>query len=78
MDRPKQVWLADLRISQCGGAFLYLVALMDWATHKVLAWRVSNAMDVAFFVEALQEALARFGRPKIFNTDQGSQLPRPT
>jgi putative transposase len=54
--------------------FLYLVAVMDWATRKVLAWRVSNTMDVAFCVEALREALARFGRPEIFNTDQGSQF----
>jgi len=54
--------------------FLYLVAVMDWATRKVLAWRVSNTMDVVFCIEALREALARFGRPKIFNTDQGSQF----
>jgi putative transposase len=47
---------------------------MDWATRKVMAWRVSNTMDVAFCVEALQEALTRFGRPEIFNTDQGSQF----
>jgi transposase InsO family protein len=52
---------------------LYLVAVMDWATRKVLAWRVSNTMDVEFCIEALEEALARFGRPEIFNTDQGSQ-----
>ncbi len=54
--------------------FLYLVAVMDWATRKVLSWRVSNTMDVEFCREALQEALARFGRPEIFNTDQGSQF----
>src|SRR4051795_3731537 len=54
--------------------FLYLVAVMDWATRKVLAWRVSNTMDVGFCVEAVQEALARFGCPEIFNTDQGSQF----
>jgi len=54
--------------------FLYLVAVMDWATRKVLSWRVSNTMDVEFCIEALQEALARFGRPEIFNTDQGSQF----
>ena len=57
--------------------FLYLVAVMDWATRKVLAWRVSNTMDVAFCIEALEEALARFGRPEIFNTDQGSQFTSP-
>ena len=54
--------------------FLYLVAVMDWATRKVLSWRVSNTMDVEFCIEALEEALARFGKPEIFNTDQGSQF----
>ena len=54
--------------------FLYLVAVMDWATRKVLAWRLSNTMDAGFCVAALEEALARFGRPEIFNTDQGSQF----
>ena len=54
--------------------FLYLAAVMDWAMRKVLSWRVSNTMDVAFCIEALREALARFGRPEIFNTDQGSQF----
>jgi putative transposase len=57
--------------------FLYLVAVMDWATRKVLAWRVSNTMDVEFCLEALEEALGRFGRPEIFNTDQGSQFTSP-
>ena len=52
--------------------FLYLVAIMDWAMRKVLAWRLSNTMDVGFCVMALEEALARFGTPDIFNTDQGS------
>jgi putative transposase len=54
--------------------FLYLVAIMDWASRAVLAWRLSNTMDVGFCVTALEEALARFGRPEIFNTDQGSQF----
>lgn len=54
--------------------FLYLVAIMDWATRKVLAWRLSNTMDAGFCVAALEEALARFGKPEIFNTDQGSQF----
>jgi transposase InsO family protein len=53
--------------------FLYLVAVMDWSTRKVLSWRVSNTMDVGFCIEALEEALARYGRPDIFNSDQGSQ-----
>ncbi len=54
--------------------FLYLVAVMDWATRKVLSWRVSNTMDVEFCIAALEEALARFGHPEIFNSDQGSQF----
>src|SRR4051795_4493718 len=57
--------------------FLYLVAVMDWATRKVLSWRVSNTMDAEFCVAALEEALARFGLPEIFNTDQGSQFTSP-
>src|SRR3954467_7238557 len=57
--------------------FLYLVAVMDWATRKVLSWQVSNTMDADFCIEALEEALARFGRPEIFNTDQGSQFTSP-
>ena len=74
VDRPNQVWCADITYIPMRRGFLYLVAVMDWATRKVLAWRVSNTMDVTFCVEALQEALARFGRPEIFNTDQGSQF----
>jgi len=54
--------------------FLYLVAIMDWFSRKVLAWRLSNTMDADFCVTALEEAIARFGRPEIFNTDQGSQF----
>jgi putative transposase len=54
--------------------FLYLVAIMDWASRSVLAWRLSNSMDPSFCVEALEEAIARYGKPEIFNTDQGSQF----
>lgn len=57
--------------------FLYLIAIMDWTTRKVLAWRLSNTMDADFCVEALKEALARHGKPEIFNTDQGSQFTTP-
>jgi putative transposase len=57
-----------------GRSFLYLVAVMDWASRAVLAWRLSNTMDSSFCVAALEEALSRFGRPEIFNTDQGSQF----
>ena len=74
VNRPNQVWCADITYIPLRRGFLYLVAVMDWATRKVLAWRVSNTMDVAFCVEALQDALAQFGRPEIFNTDQGSQF----
>jgi putative transposase len=74
IDRPNQVWCADLTYIPMRRGFLYLVAIMDWATRKVLSWRVSNTMDVAFCLEALEKALARFGRPEIFNSDQGSQF----
>jgi putative transposase len=57
--------------------FLYLAAVMDWATRRVLSWRVSNTMDVEFCIEALEEALAQHGRPGVFNTDQGSQFTSP-
>ena len=67
--RPNQVWCADITYMPMRRGFLYLVAVMDWATRKVLAWRLSNTMDAQFCVEALKEALARFGKPEIFNTD---------
>ena len=72
--RPNHVWCADITYIpvQCG--FLYLVAIMDWATPHVLAWRLSNTMDATFCVEALREALSRYGKPEMFNTDQGSQF----
>ena len=74
VERPNQVWAADITYIPIGRGFLYLVAVMDWASRAVLAWRLSNTMDVSFCVSALEEALARFGRPEIFNTDQGSQF----
>jgi putative transposase len=74
IDRPNQVWCADITYIPVQRGFLYLVAIMDWATRHVLAWRLSNTMDAGFCVEALKEALARYGRPDIFNTDQGSQF----
>ena len=75
--RSNQVWCTDITYIPMRRGFLYLVAVMDWATRKVLSWRVSNTMDVEFCVAALEEALARFGRPEIFNTDQGSQFTSP-
>jgi putative transposase len=74
IDRPNQVWAADITYVPIGRGFLYLVAVIDWASRAVLAWRLSNTMDVSFCLAALEEALARFGKPEIFNTDQGSQF----
>ena len=74
IERPNQVWAADITYIAIGRGFLYLVAVIDWASRAVLAWRLSNTMDVSFCVSALEEAMARFGRPEIFNTDQGSQF----
>lgn len=74
IERPNQVRCADVTYLPMRRGFLYLVAIMDWATRKVLAWRLSNTMDAAFCVEALEDAMARFGKPDIFNTDQGSQF----
>jgi len=74
IDRPNQVWCADITYIPVQRGVLFLVAIMDWATRHVLAWRLSNTMDARFCVEALEEALARYGRPEIFNTDQGSQF----
>ena len=74
IDRPNQVWCSDITYIPVNGGFLYLVAVLDWATRKVLSWRLSNTMDARFCVEALQEAITRFGTPEIFNTDQGSQF----
>lgn len=72
--RANHVWAADITYLPMARGFCYLVAIMDWASRKVLAWRLSNTMDASFCVEALQEALARYGTPGIFNTDQGSQF----
>src|SRR3954462_274561 len=77
IERPNQVWCADITYIPMRRGFLYLVAVMDWPTRKVLSWRVSNTMDADFCIEALEEALERFGKPEIFNTDQGSQFTSP-
>ncbi len=74
IERPNQVWATDITYLPIGSGFLYLVAIMDWASRAVLAWRLSNTMDVSFCISALEEALARFGKPDIFNSDQGSQF----
>lgn len=77
IDRPNQVWCADITYLPMRRGFLYLVAIMDWATRKILAWRVSNTLHADFCIEALEEALARHGPPGIFNTDQGGQFTSP-
>jgi putative transposase len=74
IERADHVWCADITYIPVKRGFFYLVAIMDWATRHVLAWRLSNTLDADFCVAALKEALARYGRPKIFNTDQGSQF----
>ena len=74
VDRADHVWCADITYIPVRRGFLYLVAIMDWATRHVLAWRLSNTMDAGFCVEALRDAMARYGKPAIFNTDQGSQF----
>jgi putative transposase len=71
---PNQVWCADVTYIPMRRGFLYLVAVMDWHSRKVLSWRLSNTLDADFCVAALEEAIAKFGRPSIFNTDQGSQF----
>ena len=73
IERVNQVWAADITYIPMARGFLYLVAIMDWVSRFVLAWRLSNTLDAAFCVEALEAALA-IGRPDIFNTDQGSQF----
>jgi putative transposase len=77
IDRPNQVWCADITYIPMRRGFLYLVAITDWVSRKVLAWRLSNTTDTEFCIETLEEALARYGKPEIFNTDQGSQFTSP-
>ena len=74
VERPNQVWCADITYLPMRRGFLYLVAIMDWHTRKVLAWRISNTLEAGFCVEALNEAIHKFGPPEIMNTDQGSQF----
>src|SRR5947209_14881005 len=69
-----QVWCSDVTYIPMAKGFLYLVVIMDWVSRAVLAWRVSNTLGADFCVEALEEALSHYGRPEIFNTDQGSQF----
>jgi len=72
--RPNQVWSTDITYIRLLHGFVYLVAIIDWYSRKVLAWRLSNTMDAGFCVDCLEEAIKNFGVPEIFNTDQGSQF----
>ncbi len=74
IDRPNQVWAMDITYVPMARGFVYLAAVVDWFSRRVLSWRVSITMEAAFCVEALEEALAHHGKPEIFNTDQGSQF----
>jgi putative transposase len=71
---PNQVWCADITYLPMAKGHMYLVAVMDWYSRKVLSWRISNTMEEAFCIDALREAIAKYGKPLIFNTDQGSQF----
>ena len=74
IDRPNQVWATDITYIPMARGFVYLAAVMDWFTRRILAWRLSNTMEASFCIDAVEEALAKHGCPQIFNTDQGSQF----
>ena len=73
IDQANQVWASDITYLPMGNGFIYLTVVMDWYSRKVLSWRLSNSLDSSFCVDALEEAIHRYGKPEIFNTDQGSQ-----
>ncbi len=74
VDRPNQAWAMDITYVPMARGFVYLAAVVDWYSRRVLAWRLSITMEAGFCIEALEDALARHGKPDIFNTDQGSQF----
>ena len=74
VDHPNQVWAMDITYIPMARGFVYLTAVVDWFSRRVLAWRLSITMEASFCIEAVEEALVRYGRPEIFNTDQGSQF----
>lgn len=74
IDRSNQAWASDITYIPMAKGFLYLVAIIDWHSRKILSWHLSNSLDMSFCIEALQEALARYPKPEIFNSDQGSQF----
>ena len=74
INRPNQVWATDITYLPMAKGFAYLTVILDWHSRRVLSWRASNTMDNSFCLDALEEAIARYGTPEIFNTDQGSQF----
>lgn len=74
INRPNQTWVTDITFTPMAKGFVYLVAVLDWYSRRVLSWRVSTTMDTSFCIEALEEAIEQYGCPEIFNTDQGSQF----
>jgi putative transposase len=74
IDRANQVWAVDITYIPLSKGFVYLAAIMDWASRKVLSWRLSNTLDTSFCLDALEEAIEQFGGPEIFNSDQGCQF----
>ena len=72
--RPNQVWSTDITYVRVASGFAYLVAIIDWYSRKVLGWRLSNSIDAAFCVDCLEEAMRSYGKPEVFNSDQGSQF----
>jgi len=78
IDRPNQVWCTDITYIRLAHGFVYLVAILDWFSKQVLSWRLSVTLDKSFCLDALEDALRWFGKPEIFNTDQGSQFTSPT
>lgn len=74
IDRPNQVWCSDITYIRLKHGFVYLVAILDWYSRRVLSWELSNTLDAHFCVSSLDRALCRFGKPGIFNTDQGAQF----
>jgi len=74
VDRANQVWSTDITYIRLARGFVYLVAIIDWYSRRVLGWRISNSMDATFCVDCLEEAICTHGKPEIFNSDQGSQF----
>ena len=74
ISKANEVWCSDITYIRMNRGFMYLVAIMDWASRKVLSWRLSNTLDTSFCLDALEEAIYLYGKPDIFNTDQGSQF----